>query len=57
MDKVDKLEKALHKYAISGSKQDRIAIDAILHQTRILSDKGEVNKRVYEASYSMGRRY
>ena len=54
---VEKLDAALRKFALTGTRQDRIAIDAILHQERTLTEKGKERKLVYEASYSMGRRY
>ena len=57
MDNVEKLEKALRRFAQTGSKQDRIAIDAILHPERTLTEKGKERKLVYEASYNMGRRF
>ena len=54
---VEKLDAALRKFAHTGTRQDRIAIDAILHQEKVLTERGKTNQAVYQASYSMGRRF
>ena len=50
---VEKLDAALRKFAHTGTRQDRIAIDAILHPEKELNEHGKMERIVYEANYAV----